>query len=109
MANPIYQALPTTIFTVMSGLARELGAINLGQGFPDEPGPRAIREKAAQALLDGDNQYPPMPGLPELRQAVADSLPPYRQKHVELNVKALEAGFGAAPENVAPAWASVAA
>ena len=72
MANPIYQALPTTIFTVMSGLARELGAINLGQGFPDEPGPRAIREKAAQALLDGDNQYPPMPGLPELRQAVAD-------------------------------------
>jgi Pyruvate/2-oxoacid:ferredoxin oxidoreductase gamma subunit len=40
---------------------------------------------------------------------VADSLPPYRQKHVELNVKALEAGFGAAPENVAPAWASVAA
>jgi N-succinyldiaminopimelate aminotransferase len=71
MANPIYQALPTTIFAVMSGLARELGAINLGQGFPDEPGPRAIREKAAQELLDGDNQYPPMPGLPELRQAVA--------------------------------------
>ena len=71
MANPVYQALPTTIFAVMSGLARELGAINLGQGFPDEPGPRAIREKAAQELLDGDNQYPPMPGLPELRQAVA--------------------------------------
>jgi len=72
MANPIYQALPTTIFTVMSGLAREMAAINLGQGFPDEPGPRVIREKASQALLDGDNQYPPMPGLPELRQAVAD-------------------------------------
>jgi N-succinyldiaminopimelate aminotransferase len=71
MANPVYQALPTTIFAVMSGLARELGAINLGQGFPDEPGPRAIREQAAQELLDGDNQYPPMPGLPELRQAVA--------------------------------------
>jgi aspartate/methionine/tyrosine aminotransferase len=71
MANPIYQALPTTIFAVMTGLARELGAINLGQGFPDESGPRAIREKAAAAILDGDNQYPPMPGLPELRQAVA--------------------------------------
>jgi aspartate/methionine/tyrosine aminotransferase len=71
MANPIYQALPTTIFTVMSGLARDMGAINLGQGFPDQPGPKAIREAAARELLDGDNQYPPMPGLPELRQAVA--------------------------------------
>jgi N-succinyldiaminopimelate aminotransferase len=71
MANPIYQALPTTIFAVMSGLARELGAINLGQGFPDEPGPLAIREQAMRELRDGDNQYPPMPGLPELRQAVA--------------------------------------
>jgi aspartate/methionine/tyrosine aminotransferase len=69
--NPIYQGLPTTIFTVMSGLARETGAINLGQGFPDAPGPRAILKKAAEAVLDGDNQYPPMPGLPELRQAVA--------------------------------------
>ena len=71
MANPIYQALPTTIFTVMSGLARKLDAINLGQGYPDEPGPRAIRERAAHELIDGDNQYPPMPGRPELRQAVA--------------------------------------
>ena len=71
MANPIYTALPTTIFTVMSGLARDLGAINLGQGFPDAPGPEAIRRKAADAVLNGDNQYPPMPGLPELRRAVA--------------------------------------
>ena len=72
MPNPIYAALPTTIFTVMSGLARETGAINLGQGFPDEPGPRAIHQKAAEAVLDGYNQYPPMPGLPELREAVAE-------------------------------------
>jgi aspartate/methionine/tyrosine aminotransferase len=72
MANPLYQALPTTIFAVMSALARETGAINLGQGFPDEPGPRAIRERAARELLDGDNQYPPTLGLPELRQAVAE-------------------------------------
>jgi N-succinyldiaminopimelate aminotransferase len=71
MANPIYEALPTTIFSVMSGLAQELGAINLGQGFPDEPGPEAIRRRAAEESLTGYNQYPPMPGLPALRQAVA--------------------------------------
>jgi aspartate/methionine/tyrosine aminotransferase len=71
MPNPIFANLPTTIFTVMSGLARERGAINLGQGFPDEPGPEAIRRRAGEASLHGDNQYPPMPGLPELRQAVA--------------------------------------
>src|SRR6202012_1701987 len=72
MANPIYQALPTTIFTVMSGLAQELGAINLGQGFPDEPGPEAIRRQAADESLTGYNQYPPTFGLPALREAVAE-------------------------------------
>jgi aspartate/methionine/tyrosine aminotransferase len=71
MANPIFADLPTTIFEEMSGLARELGAINLGQGFPDDPGPEAIRAKAADAVLNGYNQYPPMAGLPELRQAAA--------------------------------------
>lgn len=71
MANPIFANLPTTIFEEMSGLARDLGAINLGQGFPDDPGPEAIRRKAAEEVLDGYNQYPPMAGLPELRQAVA--------------------------------------
>ncbi len=71
MPNPIFADLPTTIFETMSGLARESGAINLGQGFPDDPGPEAIRRKAAEAVLDGYNQYPPMAGLPELRQAVA--------------------------------------
>ncbi len=69
--NPIYANLPTTIFEVMSGLARETGAINLGQGFPDEPGPEAVRRKAAEAAIAGWNQYPPMRGLPELREAVA--------------------------------------
>ena len=69
--NPIYKALPTTIFEVMSGLARQHGAINLGQGFPDEPGPLSVRRKAAELAVDGWNQYPPMRGLPELRQAVA--------------------------------------
>ena len=71
MPNAIYSSLPTTIFEEMSGLARDLGAINLGQGFPDDPGPDAIRAKAADAILNGYNQYPPMAGLPELRQAVA--------------------------------------
>jgi aspartate/methionine/tyrosine aminotransferase len=72
MADPVFSHLPTTIFEEMSGLARSLGAVNLGQGFPDDPGPRAIREKAADAVLNGYNQYPPMAGLPELRQAVAE-------------------------------------
>lgn len=71
MANPIFANLPTTIFEEMSGLARELGAINLGQGFPDDPGPPAVRQNAADAVLNGYNQYPPMAGLPELREAVA--------------------------------------
>jgi aspartate/methionine/tyrosine aminotransferase len=71
MANPIFADLPTTVFEEMSGLARELGAVNLGQGFPDDPGPEAIRAKAADATLNGYNQYPPMAGLPELRRAVA--------------------------------------
>ncbi len=69
--NPIYTGLPTTIFEVMSRLAREHEAINLGQGFPDTDGPEAVRRVAAEALLARSNQYPPMLGVPELRQAVA--------------------------------------
>ncbi|HSZ50911.1 MAG TPA: aminotransferase [Caulobacteraceae bacterium] len=71
MPNSLYAGLPTTIFTVMSALAREHGAVNLGQGFPDEPGPEAILRAASEALLHASNQYPPMQGLPELREAVA--------------------------------------
>lgn len=70
--NPTFAGLGTTIFTTMSALAAEHGAINLGQGFPDEDGPADILEQAASALLTGPNQYPPMAGLPELRRAVAD-------------------------------------
>src|SRR5580704_7168080 len=69
--NPVFGALGTTIFTVMSALATEHGAINLGQGFPDEDGPLAIREAAAKALREGPNQYPPMQGLIQLRRAIA--------------------------------------
>lgn len=69
--NSIYTSLGTTVFEVMSRLAAETGAINLGQGFPEEDGPLDIREFAARALIEGPNQYPPMRGLPELREAVA--------------------------------------
>ncbi|MFJ9131647.1 pyridoxal phosphate-dependent aminotransferase [Streptomyces sp. NPDC102256] len=62
----------TTIFAEMSALATSTGAINLGQGFPDTDGPEEIREAAVRALRDGrGNQYPPGPGVPELRAAVA--------------------------------------
>ena len=71
MANPNFAALPDTIFDVMSGLARAHQAVNLGQGFPDDPGPAHVRAKAADAVMNGYNQYPPMTGLPELRQAVS--------------------------------------
>lgn len=69
--NPVFAALPTTVFETMSRLARAHDAVNLGQGFPDDPGPADVRERGARALLDGWNQYPPMMGLPALREAVA--------------------------------------
>ncbi|GAB2935885.1 MULTISPECIES: pyridoxal phosphate-dependent aminotransferase [unclassified Streptomyces] len=62
----------TTIFAEMSALAQQTGSINLGQGFPDTDGPEEIREAAVRALRAGHgNQYPPGPGVPELRNAVA--------------------------------------
>lgn len=69
--HPVYAAMDTTIFEHMSGLSRELGAINLGQGFPDEPGSPDLVAAAARALVDKSNQYPPSSGIPELRDAVA--------------------------------------
>ena len=69
--NPLYASMPTTIFEHMSARARETGAINLGQGFPDSNGPADVVEAAARALAERSNQYPPMAGLPELREAVA--------------------------------------
>ncbi|MEA3035230.1 MAG: N-succinyldiaminopimelate aminotransferase [Sphingomonadales bacterium] len=69
--NPLYAGLPTTIFARMSALAAEHKAVNLGQGFPDFGWPEDVVAKAAEAL-SGSNQYAPMPGLAELRCAVAD-------------------------------------
>jgi len=56
----------------MSALAVRTGAINLGQGFPDEDGPAEVLEAAVAAIRDGENQYPPSTGIPQLRQAVAE-------------------------------------
>lgn len=70
--NATMSGLGTTVFEVMSALAREHQSVNLGQGFPDDKGPEAVRRAAADYLLNGHNQYPPMMGLPELRQAVAE-------------------------------------
>jgi aspartate/methionine/tyrosine aminotransferase len=69
--NSSLALLGTTIFTVMSALAVEHQSINLGQGFPDTDGPADVVQAAVDALRDGRNQYPPMPGVPELRKAVA--------------------------------------
>jgi N-succinyldiaminopimelate aminotransferase len=70
--NPVFANLPTTIFETMSRLAREHDAVNLGQGFPDDPGPEDVRRAAAEAVMTGWNQYPPMMGLPVLREAIAE-------------------------------------
>jgi aspartate/methionine/tyrosine aminotransferase len=70
-ANSILSSYGTTVFEVMSRLAIEHKSINLGQGFPDDFGPDQVLAKASEALFDIPNQYPPMLGVPELRQAVA--------------------------------------
>src|SRR5919107_3039883 len=62
----------TTIFAEMTALATSTGAINLGQGFPDTDGPSAVLDAAVEAIRSGRNQYPPGPGVPELRTAVAE-------------------------------------
>jgi aspartate/methionine/tyrosine aminotransferase len=69
--NPLYTSLGTTVFETMSARARATGAINLGQGFPDGRGPEDVLAEAARALVEESNQYPPMLGVPALREAVA--------------------------------------
>ena len=60
-----------TIFAEMSALAARIGAVNLGQGFPDEDGPAGMLKIAQDAIAEGINQYPPGPGIPALREAIA--------------------------------------
>ncbi|HEX8443126.1 MAG TPA: aminotransferase [Allosphingosinicella sp.] len=74
--NPLFATLPTSIFAHTSQLAAEHDAVNLGQGFPDFGWPEDVVERAAALLREGPNQYPPMRGLPVLREALAEH---YRQ------------------------------
>ena len=69
--HPVYATMPVTVFERMSGLARDLGAINLGQGFPDDPPPPALLDALTRAAAQHPHHYPPMAGLAELRDAVA--------------------------------------
>ncbi|WP_022978871.1 pyridoxal phosphate-dependent aminotransferase [Ideonella sp. B508-1] len=74
---PVRSRLPqvgTTIFTVMSALAQQHGAVNLGQGFPDFEGDPALLDAVNQAMREGHNQYPPMAGVPALREAIAGKI-----------------------------------
>ncbi|MEV7775193.1 pyridoxal phosphate-dependent aminotransferase [Kitasatospora sp. NPDC086791] len=73
LLNRRLAGMGTTIFAEMSALATATGSINLGQGFPDTDGPEEVREAAVRALREGHgNQYPPGPGIPEMRQAIAE-------------------------------------
>jgi N-succinyldiaminopimelate aminotransferase len=69
---PRLQPFTSTIFAEMTALAARTGAVNLGQGFPDTDGPAGMLETARSAISNGHNQYPPGPGIPELRNAVAE-------------------------------------
>ncbi len=80
-------AVGTTIFTVMSALATEKNAVNLGQGFPDFECDPALVGAVTQAMTSGLNQYPPMPGIPALRQAVAAKMQTLHGKAYDANTE----------------------
>ncbi len=85
------RGLGTSIFTEMTDLAQELGAINLGQGFPDTDGPRRVLAAASEAIDDGLNQYAPLSGVPALRDAVAA----HQHRHYGLVPEDVTITFGA--------------
>lgn len=74
MFNSKLPSVGTNIFTIMSGLATEVGAINLGQGFPDYPMDEVLHQLVAKGMADGHNQYAPMPGLISLRESIAEKI-----------------------------------
>ena len=84
MANRL-RSIPPTIFSEMSALAVRTGSLNLGQGFPDRDGPTGAVEAAVEALRAGRNQYPPGPGIPELREAVAEHQAALRPDDLQRN------------------------
>ncbi len=90
LINSKLPSVGTTIFTVMSGLATKMGAINLGQGFPDFPMDPELVELVAKAMRDGFNQYAPMPGHPPLLESIAEKIESlYKHKvnpHTEITI-----------------------
>src|SRR2546422_3003508 len=83
--------LGTTIFTEMTALAQETGALNLGQGFPDEDGPPAAIAAATEAMRAGLNQYAPLAGVPPLREAVLE----HQRARYGLQPEDVQVTFGA--------------
>ncbi len=100
--NPVFADRPKSIFPTMSAMARAHDAINLGQGFPDEDGPTAMLESAARHLLAGPNQYAPMEGAPELRQAIATANKRFYDLDVDWQTETLV--LGGATEGLAAAF-----
>jgi N-succinyldiaminopimelate aminotransferase len=88
------QATEVSIFTRMTALAEQTGALNLGQGFPDFAGPDAVLEAAIAAMRSGHNQYPPLPGVPSLRRAIAE----HQRRHYDIALdpdREIQVTFGA--------------
>ena len=77
----------TTIFTIMSAMAQEHDAINLSQGFPDFPVPQALVNLVNKYMQQGYNQYPPMTGIPYLREQVARKIGAIYQAHVDMDTE----------------------
>ena len=80
-------AVGTTIFTVMSQLATETGAINLSQGYPSFDPPEELTDRISYYLQHGANQYAPMPGVPSLRRAIADKVAMLYNRHVNADTE----------------------
>jgi N-succinyldiaminopimelate aminotransferase len=93
--------LGTTIFTEMTALAQQTGAINLGQGFPDSSGPAAVTAAAVAAITGGHNQYAPLSGVPVLREAIFA----HQQRHYGLRPEDILVTFGATEAVAAAALA----
>ena len=104
--NARLQGLGTSIFAEMSALANATGSVNLGQGFPDTDGPDIVKQAAIDAIREGrGNQYPPGPGVPELRRAVADHQ--RRFYGIELNPDTQVLAVAGATEGIASAMLSL--
>src|SRR5260370_42240967 len=90
LLNSALAGMGTTIFAEMSVLAAETGSINLGQGFPDTDGPAEVAQAAVDAILSRrGNQYPPGPGIAELRQAITAHQKPFYGLDIDLDTEVL--------------------